>query len=756
MLLRKLPRALYMDPEKISTVQWHLTSRCEGDCRFCYMIDSPNYENELANELSLNQCLKIIQDYSLYLRDNSLEGCVQLTGGDPLIKNGFWEIVDALNKIGVVIAILGNHHLIDDNTARELKKRGVFSYQLSIDGTPGTHDFFRGNGSFEKTWRAARILRDNGIVVRISFTLSPKNYSEVEEVAEYCCNNKVNYFHFSRLVPEGKAKKLESKSIPPSMYRELIFKTIMKLLRSSLLNGHLVNFSPCDPLTFPLITGNEGNFLPLATKARLSFRRGCHSNFLTILPDGTLYVCRRLPIKIGNILNDTFEKALNSELARKLRNPHSYKECSACKNVALCQGGCPAISYAYKGDPFAKDPQCWVDVGDKKSEKFFPGFRPGQRLDPCLRGGDKKSQLFQPLKIGSLETKNRIFRSATLEGVANPDGSPSDKHLKIYEDLAKGECGLITTGIAYVSEDSKINPNQTGIHKNYLVDEWKNITEKVHACGGEIAVQITHQSAGTKPLAGESMAPSTKIYMAGAEKLVSREMTETEILTAIRNFREAAVRAKEANFDAVQLQIAHGYLLGQFLSPLTNQRTDRWGGNLENRLRIIVEILRGIRVKLDDNYPIMVKINSSDCVEGGLTAGDISQCVKILSAEGVKAFELSGWIPGAPASLSAVRTGAITGKEQECYFEKEAEQIRRNNPNIILGICGGIRSRGKMEELLEKGFDFVSLSRPFIREPGLVKKMRLGIKNESDCASCSVCFLRIRNYPLKCYLKHET
>lgn len=738
MLLRR-PLAGNRNPGKTATLQWHLTSRCEGNCSFCYLLDSPNYESELKNELGLKQCLRIIRNLAKYLREKDYSGWVNLTGGDPLLKEGFWDILTALKNSGVEVGIFGNPHLIDHQTADKLKRYGVGFYQLSIDGLAATHDYFRGAGSFEKTWDAARILKENNIPVTISLTMSRRNFGELDELVDLCYQYKASSFRPTRLVPEGKGKQYNKDLLTPQEYRKALFDTLKKIALASRREGYFLNYPICDSLVIPLIAGIEGNYIPLHLKGALAAKKGCKTRFLALSPEGTLYPCRRLPIKIGNILEMSFREAYESELAQKLRNPGSYKKCSGCDLLALCQGGCPAITYAVTGDPFGKDPQCWIDIGDKKSNNF-------RRLPEDEKGG----KLFQPLKIGSLICQNRIFRSATLERAALPDGSPTTSHSRIYRELAEGGCGLIITGVAYVSEEGKINGGENGIQEDYLIAKWKKITDDVHLSGGKIAMQLTHQSINDVPYKGELMGPSPHQYLTKFGKFVlSREMFENEILAVIDQFKQAVLRVEAAGFDAVQLQLAHGYMLGLFLSPRINLRKDRWGGNLENRLRISTEIVKGVRKELkDEKFPLIVKINSSDGVPGGLTVQETSAAVGILSARGVDAFEISG--------EGSVRSGAfLCSGDKECYFQKEGEYLRKNNPGVILGICGGIRSRNKMDELLSKGFDFVSMSRPFIREPDLVKKMRENPAYQPKCVSCSICYLKIKHYPLKCHLKRR-
>jgi len=216
-----------------------------------------------------------------------------------------------------------------------------------------------------------------------------------------------------------------------------------------------------------------------------------------------------------------------------------------------------------------------------------------------------------------------------------------------------------------------------------------------------------------------------------------RAMTEEEIKQTIEDFVQGARRAREAGFDGIQLHLAHGYLLSSFLSPYTNRRQDKWGGSLENRLRIIQEIVRGIKKLLGDEFPIIVKINATDFILHGLQLSDCLKAVKILEAEGVVGFEISGGL--AEAGQGSVWKGE-RAEEEEGYFVPYAAEVKKVISSPVFGL-GGLRTLRRLAKLVSSGqVDLVSLSRPFIREPDLVKKFRLGMAHKSACISCNQCF----------------
>ena len=723
--------------QKIFTLEWQLTSKTASDyCR--PEKDLPNRINQPKEEMTLKQSLGLVEKFSEYLKKKKMSGVVILTGGDPFLKMGFSVILKKLQKANITALVFGKPDLIDHETAEELFQKGVSYYQLEL-GEIGKN-FGRGTrGVFpKKICQAVGILKQHGINVGVSCGVSLENYQEFEDIVENCAKYGVNALRLERFVLKGNP-------LTPNQYRQTlarIYKKINYLFKKNI----AVFVSSCDPLTYVALLDGSAT-LPFLIRNDLEGKNSCRKNFLAVSPDGTLRICKHFPVILGNILEKTFEQMEGAPVISKVRSLESFAACEGCPYLKACRGGCPAAAGPPEGDYFDRDPRCWVDLAKIKEEILenrISGFNGNS--------GVVRNKIFSPLKIASLTVKNRVFRSATLEGLSLPDGSPSKKLLELYWDLAKGDCGLVITGITYISEDSKINRFQNGIHEDRLVAKWKKITDKIHSAGGKIAMQLTHQAAGTPVFEGELMSPSAFSYARAGATSASREMSVTEIRKVIRQFQEAIFRAYNAGFDAVQLQLAHSYLLCQFLSPVSNKRSDQWGGKLENRIRIIKEIVEGVRERIGFDYPIMAKINCSDFVEEGLDPLEVSEIIKLLAGFRVSAFELSGGTAGVPLNRLPVRSGVASARDEECYYQEEGEFIRKRTPGIILGICGGIRSAQKMEELLGRGFDFVALSRPFIREPDLVRKMKRDAVKKAECVSCSTCFVKIKKSPLECYL----
>jgi 2,4-dienoyl-CoA reductase-like NADH-dependent reductase (Old Yellow Enzyme family) len=349
------------------------------------------------------------------------------------------------------------------------------------------------------------------------------------------------------------------------------------------------------------------------------------------------------------------------------------------------------------------------------------------------------SKLFETTNINSMTLKNRFVRSATWEGMADEDGKCNSKMTVLMRNLAKGGIGLIITGHAHVLPDGQASPFQTGIHRDDFVHGLKQVTEVVHNEGGKIVLQIAH--AGCQALqrftGKEPAGPSIFEYKG---KVICREITYEEIHEIVKAFGKAAERARDAGFDGVQIHGAHGYLFSQFLSPFYNKRTDEYGGHLEYRIRPFIDALKEIRKIVGDDYPVLVKVNSQDYVDNGLNIKDMVKISKILQQEGADAIELSGGTIHADRTRVPVRAGNIDTEEKEVFY-REAAMAYKEDVDVPLMLVGGVRSYDVAEKLVHNGItDYVSLSRPLIREPDIINRWKSGDHSKSTCISCNACF----------------
>ena len=214
-------------------------------------------------------------------------------------------------------------------------------------------------------------------------------------------------------------------------------------------------------------------------------------------------------------------------------------------------------------------------------------------------------------------------------------------------------------------------------------------------------------------------------------------MTVKDIEAVVSQFIQASLRAKQAGFDGVQLHVAHGYLLSSFISPFTNKRSDKYGGSLTNRARIVLTIVKGIKESVGAQFPLIVKLNATDSLPGGLTVKESIQLGTLLEKSGVNGIEVSGGM--AESGEGSVWKG-LRSEQEEGYFVDYAAKIKKAVRIPVFGL-GGIRTFSNMENTISEGrADMISMSRPFIRQPFLVREFRLGRFAKSACISCNKCF----------------
>jgi 2,4-dienoyl-CoA reductase-like NADH-dependent reductase (Old Yellow Enzyme family) len=348
-----------------------------------------------------------------------------------------------------------------------------------------------------------------------------------------------------------------------------------------------------------------------------------------------------------------------------------------------------------------------------------------------------------------------------------------------YRDLAKGGIGLIIPGYAYVHPAGRAMRFQTGIHHDDLLPGLKRIVDTVHGEDGKIIFQLVHSGRQTTPaLAGRTpLGPSS-----GARDPINfikpQEMQEADIQDAVRSFGSAARRAVEAGADGIQLHAAHGYLINQFLSPFFNRRSDHWGSSHENCFRFLKEVFLAARENMPQGMPLLVKLNTHDHTpKQGITPSLARTYAGWLAELGVDGIEVScgsslysfmnmcrgdvpvdDFVKGLPwwkRPLGRLMMKRLKGKYEleEGYNLGAATMIRPAAGSTPLLVVGGMRTVAHMEHVLEKeAADFISMSRPFIREPFLVRRIREGKTDRASCISCNRCLAAVANdRPLRCY-----
>jgi len=355
-------------------------------------------------------------------------------------------------------------------------------------------------------------------------------------------------------------------------------------------------------------------------------------------------------------------------------------------------------------------------------------------------GGEKTMpKLFETTTIKGMTLPNRFVRSATWMGMANQDNTVSPKLTDVMVELAKGDVGLLITGYATVRKDGISVPWQLG---NYSDEHLSGLTEMagaVHKAGGIIVHQIAHGGVHIIPqLAGaEPMGPSV---IDGPEGAICKGMTKDDIREIVNAFGEGAARAKKAGFDGVQFHGAHGYGLSQFLSPFYNKRTDEYGGPIENRARILMEVYQSVRDAVGEQFPVLVKLNAADFLDGGLNTDDMLQVAAMLEKAGIDAIEISGGT--IKEHLAGNYNAGFSRTQKEEVYYREAAKRFKERIGVPLILVGGIRSYEVAEQLVEEDVaDYIALSRPLIREPDLINRWKAGDIRKADCISDNRCFV---------------
>lgn len=391
------------------------------------------------------------------------------------------------------------------------------------------------------------------------------------------------------------------------------------------------------------------------------------------------------------------------------------------------------------------------------------------------------ASLFDPLPLGNVRIKNRFVHSATYEAMSLETGEVSDSLIKRYRQLAKGDVGLIIPGYMCVHPLGRSFRYQTNIHDDGMIPGLKRLADAVHQEGGKIAFQLAHAGRQTtKAMIGRTPLGPSGVGRDPVNLVKPRKMDEGQILEVIRAFSLAAGRAVEAGADGVQLHAAHGYLINQFLSPFFNHRKDAWGGSAENRFRFLKEIIFAVRRAIPKGTPLLVKLNTHDHTRPeGITpslAKTYAQWLRDLKIDGleiscgtaiysfmnmcrgdVPVKELVAGLPLWKKPVGKVLMNRLKGKYgfEEGYNIQAAKRIKPILGAMPLFVVGGLRNVAKMKAALEEGCaDGISMSRPFIREPFIVKKIREGKAEAVACVSCNRCLAAItRDMPVRCYYK---
>jgi len=382
------------------------------------------------------------------------------------------------------------------------------------------------------------------------------------------------------------------------------------------------------------------------------------------------------------------------------------------------------------------------------------------------------NKIFSKGRIAGLELRNRIIRAGCFEGMCQ-DETPSEVLLEHHRDVAAGGVAMTTVAYCAVSRNGLAFGHEMWMREE-IVPMLERIAAAVHEKGAAASIQLGHCGffANSGLTQEKALGPSKKFCTFRLS--FSREMTEKDMERLREDFAKAAVMAKGAGFDAVEVHSGHGYLLSQFLSPWTNKRKDHYGGSLENRLRFPVSVIERVRERLGPDFPVLVKMNLRDGFKGGVEVEDAIEIARQYEAAGASALVLScgfttktplymlrGEVPikgfrkaveGILPKIGMVLFGKFMVQYypfEELFLLEEARKVRAA-VKLPLVLLGGICSLENMTTAMEEGFDFVQIGRATIRDPNIVAKMERGELLASDCDHCNRCVGEIYGAPVRC------
>lgn len=353
-------------------------------------------------------------------------------------------------------------------------------------------------------------------------------------------------------------------------------------------------------------------------------------------------------------------------------------------------------------------------------------------------------KLFSPIQIGAMTLKNRVVMPGLTSNFASADGHATDQLISYLCERAKGGVGLILVESAFTDLSGKGTPRQLGIHDDSVIPALRRLTDSIHRHGAKVGIQIMHcgrqmtdQFSGSQPVAPSPIASP-------AIGVVPRELTVSEIQTHVRKFAEAADRAVQAGFDCIEFVASHGYLISSFLSPYSNHRTDEYGGDLSGRMRFLREVISQTRLVVGPVFPILVRINASEYVPGGIEIEDAKQIAQELESLGVDAIDVSVSVKESYHRLSASTGEPWAG---QAHLAAEIKRVVR----VPVITAGRIVDRFTAERILDRGqADLVAMGRALIADPHLVEKMQTGSEEIIPCIGCNACNQRTRRPQIIC------
>lgn len=341
---------------------------------------------------------------------------------------------------------------------------------------------------------------------------------------------------------------------------------------------------------------------------------------------------------------------------------------------------------------------------------------------------------FQPLLLpNGTQIPNRIAKAAMEENLAALDQGPSAELLRLYQAWAEGGAGLLLTGNVMIDRRAMTGPGGVVLEDDRLLQRFRDWARIGRAQGAQFWMQLNHPGRQMQANLGQpTVAPSAvALELGGLSKLFAtpRALSDEEIGELIQRFARSAALAEQAGFTGVQIHAAHGYLLSQFLSPLTNRRTDAWGGPIENRARLLLEVIKAVRAQVAPGFCVAVKLNSADFQRGGFDASDAKRVVQMLNELDVDLVELSGGSYEAPAMQGDARDGRTLARE--AYFLEFAREIAQVARMPVM-VTGGIRRLPVVQQVLDSGLAMAGIATALAIEPALPRQWQAGQNSTAE------------------------
>lgn len=386
----------------------------------------------------------------------------------------------------------------------------------------------------------------------------------------------------------------------------------------------------------------------------------------------------------------------------------------------------------------------------------------------------KTSKLFTEASIGPITLRNRTIRSAAFESMC-PGNAPSQQLLDYHRSVAAGGVGMTTVAYAAVAQSGLSFDRQLWMRKE-IVPGLRKLTDSVHKEGGAASIQLGHcGNMSHKKICGETPVGASSGFNLYSPTFV-RGLRKDELRLMAKAYGNAVRIARESGFDAVEIHAGHGYLISQFLSPYTNHRKDEYGGSLDNRMRFMDEVMAEVMKAAGNDMAVLVKMNMRDGFKGGMDIEESLQVAHRLVNDGAQALVLSGgFVSKAPMYVmrGAMPIKAMTHYMdcwwlkwgvrmvghlmipsvpfKEAYFLDDAMLFRKEIKNIPLVYVGGLISRKKIEDVLDKGFEFVQMGRALLNEPEFVNRMKLDVNARCTCKHSNYCIARMYSIDMACH-----